>query len=90
MQQVYTAISLAVAIAVVVATELTIEWNEISGVGDISSAGQTIPMVIGIGLVTRIFYIAIFGDIDAEYRELNDENVAAGRTEFLAFTAQRP
>jgi len=87
MQQAYTAITLAVATIVIVATELTIEWNGISGVGDISSAGQTIPMIIGIGLVTRILYIKRLGDVDAKYRKKHGKKVTAGRKEFLTFAA---
>ena len=35
---------------------------------DITSAGQTIPLIIGIGLIIRVIYIALFGDLDDRYR----------------------
>jgi hypothetical protein len=48
---------LATASAVIVAAELTIKWNTISGVNDLSSAGQLIPFVIGLGSLLRVFYV---------------------------------
>jgi hypothetical protein len=48
---------LITASIVIVAGELTIRWNHISGVNDISSAGQLIPFVIGAGSLLRIFYV---------------------------------
>jgi hypothetical protein len=53
---------------VILATELTIQWNEISGVGSIDSTSQTIPLVIGIGVLIRVLYIYYWGDIDGHYR----------------------
>ena len=44
---------------VVLATELTIKWNGLRSVNSLSSAGQTIPFVIGIGSLVRVFYIYI-------------------------------
>lgn len=40
--------------------ELTIVWNKIEGVHDISSAGQTIPLFLGIGSVAMVFYVRFF------------------------------
>jgi hypothetical protein len=42
---------------VVVATELTIKWNHVTGVNTLSSAGQLIPFVIGLGVVVRVLYV---------------------------------
>jgi hypothetical protein len=56
-----TCINFIVASSVVLATELTIHWNGIMGVMDISSAGQLIPMVIAIGLFCRILYVSYHG-----------------------------
>jgi hypothetical protein len=42
---------------VVVATELTIQWNHISDINTLSSAGQLIPFVIGLGVVLRVLYV---------------------------------
>jgi hypothetical protein len=42
---------------VIAAGELTIRWNNVSGVDNISSAGQLIPFVIGVGSVIRIIYV---------------------------------
>ncbi|KAF2732962.1 hypothetical protein EJ04DRAFT_578030 [Polyplosphaeria fusca] len=58
---------LLTAIAVTVAVEVTIDWNEIENVNSLDSAGQTIPFIIGLGLVVRIFYVYWFkygGDDD--------------------------
>ncbi|KAF1997790.1 hypothetical protein P154DRAFT_524525 [Amniculicola lignicola CBS 123094] len=51
---------IVVALAVTVATELTISWNEIKGVNNLSSAGQTIPFIIGLFALIRIFYVYLF------------------------------
>jgi len=51
-------IRLVVAAIITAATELVIEWNGIQDVNEVSSAGQTIPMVIGIGQVAQIIYAA--------------------------------
>jgi hypothetical protein len=50
-------IRLIVAVVVTVATELTIQWNNIEDVQLISSAGQTIPLLLGFGSFTRVCYI---------------------------------
>lgn len=60
MRQIDTLINLGVAGTVIAATELTIEWNAIEDINDITSAGQTIPLVIGIGLIIRVVYIYLF------------------------------
>ena len=49
-------------IIVMVATELTIQWNQITGVCELSSAGQTIPLVVGGGLMLRVFWKAYWRD----------------------------
>ena len=46
-----------VASVIVAATELTIKWNNIKGVNTLSSAGQMIPFVIGVGALVRILYL---------------------------------
>ena len=43
---------------IVIATELTISWNYISGVNSISSAGQLIPLVLGLAGVICVFHAA--------------------------------
>jgi hypothetical protein len=49
---------------VVTAVELLIRWNGIQNVDNVSTAGQTIPMIVGIGLVVRVLYIGLSGDVD--------------------------
>lgn len=46
-----------VASIIITATELTIQWNCISEVNSLSSAGQTIPFLIGIAVVIRVIYV---------------------------------
>ena len=53
-----TIINIVVISVIVTATELTIRWNDISGVDSLSGAGQTISFVIGIGAVIRVLYAA--------------------------------
>lgn len=55
-----TFFNLIVATVVILATELKIEWNSLNGVDDVTSAGQTIPIVIAVGMVGRLIYIRIF------------------------------
>lgn len=50
-------IKIVVGLVVALATELTITWNEIDGVNSLAGAGQTIPFVIGLGAIVRIFYV---------------------------------
>ncbi len=69
LEAIQSIINLLVASTVITATELTIRWNGIQNVGSLSSAGQMIPMFIGIGQVSRILYLAIFGDVDNVYRK---------------------
>ncbi|KAF1965812.1 hypothetical protein BU23DRAFT_560775 [Bimuria novae-zelandiae CBS 107.79] len=57
-------IKIVVALAVTVATELTISWNEIRGVGTLSGAGQTIPFAIGLGAIVRVIYVAMAYESD--------------------------
>jgi hypothetical protein len=57
LQATQTCFNFIVASAVLVATELTIHWNGILGVKDISSAGQLIPVAIALGLFCRVIYI---------------------------------
>lgn len=50
----------------ILAVELTIRWNKISGVGDIGSTGQLLPVIIGIGGMGRVvtrFFQAVFEEI---------------------------
>ena len=54
-----TAANLIVASTIVAATELTIDWNNIKAVDDVSTAGQTIPLIVAAGLVANILYVAL-------------------------------
>lgn len=49
-----------VATVIIIGVELTIVWNNIEGVHDISSAGQTIPVFLGFGAVAMVFYVRFF------------------------------
>jgi hypothetical protein len=42
-------------VTIIVATELTIQWNKITDVYTLKSAGQTIPLIVGGGLMVRVF-----------------------------------
>ncbi|KXJ88834.1 hypothetical protein Micbo1qcDRAFT_206977 [Microdochium bolleyi] len=48
-----------IASIIVVATELTIAWNGVTGVNQLNSAGQLIPFVVGVGVLGRVIYLAI-------------------------------
>lgn len=62
-------IKIVIALAVTVATELTISWNEIGGVGSLTGAGQTIPFAIGLGAIVRILYVWMVYEQDQTERE---------------------
>ena len=55
---------LAVASTIVAATELTIQWNDLTGINDISTAGQTIPLIIGLSALVRVLYVALVKEDD--------------------------
>ncbi|KAH7333171.1 hypothetical protein BKA65DRAFT_507317 [Rhexocercosporidium sp. MPI-PUGE-AT-0058] len=59
LQELQTFINITVVSIVVAATELTIAWNRIEDVNDIASAGQTIPLIIGIGQIVRVLYVML-------------------------------
>lgn len=61
-----------VAIVVIIATELTIQWNNLTDVNDVSTAGQTIPVIIAAGLLLHVLYVSVNPDHDKEIqRALN-------------------
>jgi hypothetical protein len=60
-QVVDSGLKFVVAVTIIAATELVIMWNKISGVYSVSPAGQTIPLVLGIGALTRVLYKGFFG-----------------------------
>jgi hypothetical protein len=76
-----------VATAVTIATEKTIQWNGKNGVADISSAGQLIPMVIGIEMFIRVLYAAWIGDGKSS-DALDDSSVAESLTNFPDIATQ--
>ncbi|KAF2108511.1 hypothetical protein BDV96DRAFT_605573 [Lophiotrema nucula] len=63
-----------VASTIVIATELCIKWNRITGVNDINSAGQMIPLVIGVGSVVRILYMAAYSLFSDKYDSDSDSD----------------
>jgi hypothetical protein len=67
LQELNSFFQLIVASTVLAATELTISWNGIQNVNDVNSAAQTIPMIVTLGLVLRVIYIALLGDLDERY-----------------------
>lgn len=51
----------------VVAAELVIEWNNVTGVNDIYSTGQLIPLVVGLGGLIQVLYKLKNQEDRAEY-----------------------
>jgi hypothetical protein len=43
----------------IIATELTIQWNGIKGVQNLSSVGQLIPFTLGVGGLLKVIYSAV-------------------------------
>lgn len=44
----------------IIATELTIQWNEISGVKELTNVGQLIPFCLGVGGLLKVLWSAVF------------------------------
>jgi hypothetical protein len=84
LRELQTFANLAVASTVVAATEFTIQWNSIKGVGDLNSAGQLIPMLIGVGLVTRVVYI---GTIKGDNYDDSEDGSSSGSEDWPARVA---
>lgn len=61
------AVCLLVLILAVVASELVIVWNGVTGVSDIFSTGQLIPLVVGIGGLAQVLYKLKNQEDRAEY-----------------------
>ncbi|KAI9892527.1 MAG: hypothetical protein M1814_001484 [Vezdaea aestivalis] len=49
--------------------ELTIRWNHISGVNQLSSTGQLLPFIVGASSLVRVVYKAIYKKYRGDYRE---------------------
>lgn len=79
LQEVDTFIYLLTVSTVLAAIELTISWNDIKGINTLLSPSQTIPLVIALGCLARVLYIALLGDLDERYRIRRGESVAWGR-----------
>jgi hypothetical protein len=60
MQLIHTCMRATLIAIIITALEVTILWNQIGGVNSLSTAGQIIPLVIGISAVLRIFYLSQF------------------------------
>ncbi len=81
------------AITVITATELAIHWNKITGVRSISSAGQTIPMILGIGTILRVFYVAsthkeVDEEIDGVYKPADFDAIPGAQSN--SWTSDHP
>lgn len=55
----------------VISTELTIQWNYITGINNINSVGQLVPFTVGVGGLIKVCWSAVF---DKEERESRWEN----------------
>ena len=44
----------------IISTELTIQWNYITGIQSIDNVGQCIPFAVGVGGLLKVVYAAIF------------------------------
>jgi len=60
--------NILVATTVIVATELTIQWNNLTDVNDVSTAGQTIPVILAAGLLAHVLYVWVNPDHDRVIR----------------------
>ncbi|KAI9889910.1 MAG: hypothetical protein M1814_004632 [Vezdaea aestivalis] len=49
-------VSLIVSTYLVLAAELTIYWNNFEGINGLESSGQTIPLIIGVGTISKVIF----------------------------------
>lgn len=61
------AVCFLVLVLAVVAVELVIVWNHVTGVNDIYSTGQLIPLVVGLGGLVQVLYKLKNQEDRAEY-----------------------
>jgi len=59
LQRIDTVFRIVLVTIIVVATELTIRWNDIQDVYTLTSAGQTIPFIIGVAALVRVIYLRL-------------------------------
>jgi hypothetical protein len=57
LQKAYQSANFIVISVIIVGTELTIWWNEIRDINSVSTAAQTIALIIGLGSFIRVFYV---------------------------------
>ena len=75
------ALGLIIMISSVVGTELVLKWNHVSGVYDISSTGQIIPLVVGFGIIANVVWrfikgnkVRFSGSVGTYAKHLSDRN----------------
>lgn len=69
---------ITVASLMVAAAELTVQWNNITGVYDASTAAQLIPIVIASGLFAHILWIFL---IRGQGDDSDSESSSSGTVE---------
>ena len=52
-----TLFRLAAASVVIAATEMSLQWNNITGVYDATTAAQLIPIILASGLLCHVFWV---------------------------------
>ncbi|KIW09118.1 hypothetical protein, variant 1 [Verruconis gallopava] len=57
---------LSVCSVLIIGTELTIQWNRITGVQDLTSVGQLIPFTLGVGSLLKILWSAMMEREEAQ------------------------
>jgi hypothetical protein len=79
-QKLDTVSKLVVSVMVITAVELTIHWNGTKNVNSLSSAGQTIPFVIGMAAITRILYVRYFKKFNSREHPGSSSNRSLSRS----------
>ncbi len=57
LQLLHSVFRLTAATVVVLAVELTIQWNDITGVGGVSTAAQLVALLVPAGLLIHVLWI---------------------------------
>ncbi len=75
---------LTTASLVVVAAELSLQWNNINNVYDASTAAQLIPIILASGLLTHVFWVFLIkGQVDDGDSESSTTSVTVEEVEVI-------
>lgn len=51
----------------ILAVELTLVWNSVTGVYNVRSTGQIIALVVGLGMLVKVLWLLRHGKVGGEF-----------------------